>query len=200
MQWLVKIYDKTLVWSQHQHAPRYLAAVSFVESSVFPIPPYFMLAPMALAKPNKALQYALIATVASVLGGLLGYLLGYYVFVPVVLPVINFFGLMDSYVLVAQRFHDQSFWAVFFAILVAGVMPIPYKIIAIGAGVMQVAVIPFVLASIIGRGLKFYLVSVLIKFGGVKMEQQIRQLIEKLGLILVCIALAVLGLKIFKVI
>jgi len=196
MQWLVNLYDKTLVWSQHKYAPRYLAAVSFVESSVFPIPPYFMLAPMALAKPDKALRYAFIATTASVLGGLVGYLLGYLVFTPVVLPIIELMGYTESYALVTQRFQEQGF----IAILLAGFMPIPFKLVAIGAGVMHVPLGEFFLASIFGRGIKFYLVSVLIKLGGAKMEQRFRQIIAKLGVVLLGLAVLLVSLKLFKVI
>jgi len=196
MQWLVKLYDQTLIWSQHRHAPRYLAAVSFVEASIFPIPPYFMLAPMAIARPNRALRFALIATVASVLGGLVGYLLGYYVFNPLVLPIIKFFGYGESYLLVTQRLQESGF----LAILIAGFMPVPFKIIAIGAGVMQVPVMEFLLASVFGRGLKFYLVAVLIKLGGTQMEYHIRRAIEKSGLILMAAVVLVLVLKIFQVV
>lgn len=192
MQFLVRLYDKTLIWSQHPAAPKYLAAVSFVEASVFPIPPYFMLAPMALARPDLALRFALIATVFSVLGGILGYALGYVLFNPVILPLLNFFGYIDAYNLVTAKFTAHSFWAV----LVLGFMPIPYKIVAIAAGVMNVALLPFIAASIIGRGVKFYTVSLIVKFGGVKMEQYIRSIIAKAGLLVaVCIS-GVLGLKV----
>lgn len=176
MKWLEQLYDRTIIWAQHRHAARYLAAVSFVEASVFPIPPYFMLAPMALSKPDRALRYALIATIASVLGGVVGYALGYYVFNPVVLPVIEYLGYTAKFSQVTVKFQEQGFWA----ILVAGFMPIPFKLVAIGAGLMRVPLGLFLLASIFGRGIKFYAVSGVIKFGGIKMEQRIRQLIRKL--------------------
>lgn len=195
MQILVRLYDKTLVWAQHKNAPRYLAAVSFVEASVFPIPPYFMLAPMALAKPNKAYSYALIATIASVMGGLLGYLLGYLVFYPLVLPLIEYFGYAEAFSALTQRFQEQSF----VAILVAGFMPIPFKLIAIGAGFMRVSVLSFIVASLFGRGLKFFAVSLLIKIGGVQMEERVRGLIAKMGLFILIFAALLVSLKIFKV-
>ena len=195
MRWLVRLYDKSLLWSQHAHAPRYLAAVSFVEASVFPIPPYFMLAPMALAKPSKAYYYALIATLASVLGGLLGYMLGYWVFKPVALPVIQFMGYSEAYQRVIELFQERGF----FAILLAGFTPLPFKLVAIGAGFVEVPLASFFVASIFGRGVKFFAVALLIKVGGDKMAQRVRALIEKLGLICLCMAAMVIVLKFLKV-
>ena len=196
MKFLVKLYDKSLIWSQHQYAPRYLAAVSFVEASFFPIPPYFMLAPMSLAKPKKALNYALIATLASVAGGVLGYILGYLIFYPVILPFLEFMGYATKVANVAEKFRQNEFWM----ILAAGLIPIPYKLIAISAGFMHAALLPFLLASLIGRGLKFFLLAAVIKIGGVDMEQKIRRSIERFGLFLLAIIGLILGLKFFKVI
>lgn len=196
MRWLVSLYDKSLIWSQHAHAPRYLAAVSFVEASVFPIPPYFMLAPMALARPNKAYIYALIATVSSVLGGLVGYLLGYLLFNSVALPIIEFMGYATAYQKALALFETRGFWAV----LIAGFTPLPFKLVAIGAGFAEIPIMSFFIATIFGRGVKFFAIAVLIKSGGVKMEQLMRALIAKLGLILLFIAAAIIiSLKILKV-
>jgi membrane protein YqaA with SNARE-associated domain len=197
MKWMVKLYDKTLLWSQHQYAPHYLAAVSFVEASVFPIPPYFMLAPMALARPSKAIKYAMIATLASVFGGLLGYLLGYLVFQPLILPLLESFGYTAKYQHVSELLQAHGFVAV----LIAGFMPIPYKLIAIAAGFTKLPLLGFFLASLVGRGVKFFAVALLIKAGGDRMEQHVRLMLEKLGLIL-CLGLVavVFGLKFFKVI
>lgn len=195
MRWLVKLYDKSLLWSQHVHAPRYLAAVSFVEASVFPIPPYFMLAPMAIAKPSKAYHYALIATLASVLGGVLGYMLGYWVFKPVALPIIDFMGYNATYQKVLELFQDKGF----VAILIAGFTPLPFKLVAIGAGFVEVPLAAFFVASVFGRGLKFFAVALLVRVGGDKMAQRVRILIEKMGLIFLCIAAVIVGLKFLKV-
>lgn len=195
MRWLVKLYDKSLLWSQHVYAPRYLAAVSFVEASVFPIPPYFMLAPMALAKPSKAYYYALIATLASVLGGVLGYALGFWVFKPVALPIIDFMGYSDAYQRVMELFQQRGFLAV----LIAGFTPLPFKLVAIGAGFVEVPLAAFLVASIFGRGVKFFAVALLVRVGGDKMAQHVRRLIEKLGLIFLCMAAVIIILKILKV-
>ncbi len=191
MRWLVKLYDQTLIWSQHRHAPRYLAAVSFVEASVFPIPPYFMQAPMTLTKPHKAFVYALIATVASVSGGLLGYVLGWLVFKPVVVPVINALGYTDAYQDVIQLMQSLGFSAV----MLAGFMPIPYKLVAIASGFVQINLVAFFLASCIGRGVKFFALALLIRIGGVKMEQHIRSLLEKFGLVCLFLVSLIIGLR-----
>lgn len=195
MQVLVKLYEKTLIWAKHRHAPRYLAAVCFVEASVFPIPPYFMLAPMALSKPDKAANYAIIATIFSVAGGILGYFLGALVFYPIVLPIIEYFGYEHYYNAITARFQENGFLAV----LLSGFMPMPFKVVAIAAGFMQVPLALFVLASIFGRGAKFFAVAMLIRLGGDKMEQQIKQIISKVGIIFVILAALILGLKLFKV-
>ncbi len=195
MKWLVRLYDRTLVWSQHRYAPHYLAAVSFVEASVFPIPPYFMLAPMSLARPHKAFNYALIATLASVFGGLLGYLLGYLVFNPLVLPLIDSFGYMSKYQHVNEMLQEHGF----IAVLIAGFMPIPYKLIAIAAGFANLPIAGFFLASLAGRGVKFFAVALLIKAGGDRMEQHVRLMLEKLGWIfLVGSMVLLIGLKFFR--
>ncbi len=189
MRWLVKIYDKSLLWAQHVHAPRYLAAVSFVEASVFPIPPYFMLAPMAIAQPNKAYRYALIATLSSVFGGLVGYLLGYSVFKAIALPIIEMFGYTAAYERVLLLFQDRGFMAV----LIAGFTPLPFKLVAIGAGFLELPLLAFFIASVFGRGLKFFAVAFVIKAGGAKMEQHIRTIIQKFGLVFLSFIVLVVG-------
>jgi membrane protein YqaA with SNARE-associated domain len=191
MQALVKLYDKTLQWAQHRHAPRYLAAVSFVEASIFPIPPYFMLAPMALSRPDRAVWYATIATIASVLGGVVGYLLGYLVFHPIVLPLIEYFGYEQAFDVITARFQENGFMAV----LLAGFLPVPFKVIAIASGFMHVPLLLFLSGSILGRGVKFFAVALLIKFGGANIENNIRNILSKMGLVFVTLAVAVLGYK-----
>ncbi|HSX19549.1 MAG TPA: VTT domain-containing protein [Gammaproteobacteria bacterium] len=189
MRWMVKLYDQALEWSRHKHAPGYLAAVSFVDSSVFPIPPFFMLAPMALARPNKAITYAWIATFASVFGGLLGYLLGYLIFKPVMLPLLEYFGYMGAYNNVITVFKQHGF----IALLILGMSPIPYKIVAIGSGFLQVPVHLFFATSLLSRGLKFFAVALVIKLGGANMEQYMRTLLQKLGAVI----LGIVGLVLF---
>ncbi len=180
------MYDKVLVWSRHRHAPRYLGALSFAESSFFPIPPDVMLAPMSLACPEKAWRFALLTTVASVLGGMLGYLIGVFAF-DLVEPLISGSGYWEAYQRAGQWFETWGFWAIF----LAGFSPIPYKIFTISAGVIGMAFFPFVLASAIGRGARFYLVAGLMRWGGPGMEQTLRTYIDRIGWLLILAVIAV---------
>jgi membrane protein YqaA with SNARE-associated domain len=179
------MYDRVLGWSRHRHAPRYLGALSFAESSFFPIPPDVMLAPMSLARPERAWYYAMLTTVASVLGGMLGYLIGVFAF-EAVEPLIRESGYWDAYQRAGEWFDTWGFWAVF----LAGFSPIPYKIFTISAGVIGMSFLPFVLASAIGRGTRFYLVAGLMRWGGPQMERTLRQYIDHLGWILILAVIA----------
>ena len=181
MKALVYLYDKALEWSRHQHAPKYLAAMSFIESSVFPVPPDVMLAPMVLAKPPKAFWYAFICTLFSVLGGLLGYILGYFLFGAFISEFIVAFGYQSAYKTALQWF---AHWGLL-AVIVAGFTPIPYKLFTISAGVLQFNIGLFFIASVIGRGCRFFLVSGLIRFGGVRLEAGIRKIIDRAGWVFV---------------
>lgn len=166
-----------LVWAKHRHAERYLAAMSFAESVIFPVPPDVMLAPMALAQPSKAWRFASFTTIASVIGGIFGYLLGFWLFEPVVEPLISQMGWQDKFNIALEWFKSYGVWVVF----LAGFSPIPYKVFTIGAGLLHMAFLPFLLASAVGRGARFFLVAALMKWGGVKMEQKLRQYVEALG-------------------
>ncbi len=170
------IYDRVIVWSRHRHAPRYLAALSFSESSFFPIPPDVMLAPMVLASPQKAWSLALLTTVASVIGGVLGYLIGLFSF-ELIEPLLRDAGYYPKYLLAKQWFDEWGFWAVF----LAGFSPIPYKVFTITAGVISMAFLPFVVASAIGRGARFFLVAGLLSWGGEAMENTLRKYIDIIG-------------------
>lgn len=172
-----RLYNKVLDWSTHRHAPYYLAGVSFVESSVFPIPPDVMLIPMVLSKPLKAWQYAVITTLASVFGGILGYTLGLFAFELVGEPIIQSFGYQVLYAKVENWFAHYGFWAVF----IAGFTPIPYKVFTIAAGASQMPLIPFIIASIFGRSLRFFIVVWMVKGIGKKLEPLIVKYIEILA-------------------
>ncbi|MBE0437595.1 MAG: DedA family protein [Methylomicrobium sp.] len=180
------LYDKTLSWSRHRHALKYLCALSFAESSFFPIPPDVMLAPMALGRPQHAFQFALWTTVFSVLGGILGYAIGFFMFDQLE-PWLKTTHYWEGFLLARQWFTNWGFWAV----LVAGFSPIPYKVFTIAAGVMSMVFLPFVLASTVGRGARFFLVSLLIAAGGEKLEAKLREYMDRLGWALV--ALVVIG-------
>lgn len=181
-----QLYQRVLNWSRHQYAVYYLAAISFAESSFFPIPPDVMLAPMALANRKRAWYYGTITTVFSVLGGIFGYLIGLYAFEPIVLPVIDYFGYTEKFAHAEGWFNKYGVWIVF----VAGFSPIPYKVFTVAAGVMHMAFLPFVIASIIGRGARFYLVCALIVLGGQKLEDHLKQYIDLIGWVTVALIIA----------
>ena len=171
-----KLYDRTMAWSRHRHAPRYLASLSFAESSFFPIPPDVMLAPMSLANPGRAWYFAALTTIASVLGGILGYLIGYFAF-NLIEPLLHDAGYYPKYLEAREWFDKWGFWAVF----LAGFSPIPYKIFTITAGVISMPIIPFVAASAIGRGARFFLVAALMAKGGERMEAVLRKQVDRIG-------------------
>jgi membrane protein YqaA with SNARE-associated domain len=181
MALFTRLYDAALRWARHRHAPRYLAALSFAESSFFPIPPDVMLMPMSLAKPQRAMWFATLTTLASVLGGMAGYAIGYFA-LEWVAPLIEEGGRWAAaYSKASEWFHQWGFWAV----LLAGFSPIPYKVFTISAGALAMAFVPFVLASAIGRGARFFLVARLLAWGGANMETRIRSYVETLGWVLV---------------
>jgi len=186
-----KLYDKALQWSKHRHAAKYLCALSFAESSFFPIPPDVMLAPMALSQPDKAMRFALLTTVASVLGGMLGYLIGFFMF-DSISPWLQTTHYWEGYLTARSWFEQWGFWAVF----VAGFSPIPYKVFTIAAGALSMVFLPFVLASIIGRGGRFFLVAMLLAAGGEKLEAKLREYMDRLGW--ATVALVVIGAGIYK--
>ena len=171
-----KLYDRVLSWAKHPKAPWYLGGMSFAESSFFPIPPDVMLMPMALAKPEKAFYYAWITTVFSLLGGLLGYAIGFWL-LDFVWPLIESLGYVDKYHQVEGFFDEYGIWVVF----IAGFSPLPYKLVTISAGATSMALLPFIIASFIGRGARFFLVAWLMKVGGEHYESKIRQWIDWLG-------------------
>lgn len=184
------MYGWTMQWARHKYAVYWLSLVSFTESSCFLIPPDVMLAPMTLAKPHNAWFYAMLTTMSSVLGGLFGYLIGVFGF-HIVEPWLHTLGYIDAYVIAQQWFIDWGFWA----ILLAGFTPIPYKIFTIASGVAGLALVPFVVGSTIGRGLRFFLVAGLMRWGGETLEIRLRQWIDRIGWTL--LILVVMGYLIF---
>lgn len=176
MSFFQSLYDRVMSWSRHPQADKYLAALSFSESSFFPVPPDVMLMPMSLAKPNMAMRYAWIATIFSLLGGLLGYAIGYFAFESL-WPWLVELGYQAKIERVQHFFDVYGVWIVF----AAGFSPIPYKLFTITAGAAQMALLPFIIASFFGRGLRFFLVAYLMKIGGEKYEARIRQSVDWLG-------------------
>jgi membrane protein YqaA with SNARE-associated domain len=183
MKLFSRLFEAAMRWSRHRHAPYYLSGLSLAEACILPFPPPdVMLAPMALARPSRAWWLAALTTITSVLGGLLGYLIGVFFF-ELVSPLLHEYGYWDKYLAAVSKFKEWGAWAVF----IAGFSPIPYKVFTISAGAMQLSLFPFVIASLLGRGARFFLVSALMVWGGAKMEKQLRQSVDVIGWVVVAI-------------
>lgn len=180
------LYDWTIRLAEHPRALWALAAVAFMESSVFPIPPDLLMIPMILAAPHRAFVIAAVATVASVLGGMFGYWIGAALFQQVGLPVLEFYGKTENFGAFSDTYNDWGAWAV----LIAGVTPFPYKVVTILSGSTGLDLVVFTIASVIARGLRFFVVAALLwKFG-----PPIRDFIEhRLGLMFTLFVVLLLG-------
>lgn len=173
---LRRLYDWTLRLADTPYALAALAVVSFVESSIFPIPPDVLLIPMILAAPTRAWRIAAVCTAASVLGGFAGYAIGAFLFEELGKPALEFYGKMDSFDEIARRFNEIGPQAVLFAAMT----PFPYKVVTIFSGAVGLNLPGFGLASLVGRGLRFFLIAWLLRRYG----EVIRDFIEKrLGLV-----------------
>lgn len=186
-----KMYDQALIWAKHQHASKYLFCLSFAESSFFPIPPDVMLVPMVLARPSKALRFALLTTISSVLGGIFGYVIGYFAF-DSILPWLEESHYWSKYLLATTWFDNWGFWAVF----LAGFSPIPYKVFTIASGALNMLFLPFVLASLVGRGARFFLVALLLSWSGERLEGVLRTYMDRIGSAIVI--LIVIGALVYQ--
>ena len=186
MNSLRRLYDWTMRISAHKHASWWLAALSFTESSFFPIPPDVALMPMCIANRDKAFRYAFICTLATALGGLFGYAIGYFLFESIGKHILEFYGLMKEFNTFKEKFNLWGGWIVF----ATGFTPIPYKVITITSGVTQMNIPLFFVASVVGRGMRFYLVAALLwKFGA-----PIQTFIEKyLGLLTIIFFALLIG-------
>ena len=189
---LRSLYDRVIVLSASRFAPVWLAVVAFAESSFFPIPPDVLLVPMALARPERAYRFALVCTIASVLGGMLGYLIGYGLYEGVALPLIEFYHLQDKAAALVQQFQQYGLYV----ILVKGLTPIPYKLVTIASGMAHFDFGLFVAASVVTRGVRFFAEAVALRYFGDSARHFIE---ERLGLVttvtLVCIVLGFVALR-----
>jgi len=162
MRLLRKIYDWILHWSATKHALPALAVLSFAESSFFPIPPDVLLIAMAVALPLKAFRFAAVCSVASVLGGMFGYLLGWQFMDLVGIHIVEFYHLQAQWDKIGSWYNEYDAWAVG----AAGFTPLPYKVFTLAAGAFEINFPVFVLASLVSRSARFFIVAGLIyKFG-----------------------------------
>ncbi|WP_158921166.1 YqaA family protein [Acidisphaera sp. S103] len=183
---LKRLYARVMALAASPNAGWWLALIAFAEASFFPIPPDVMLIPMALARPRSAWRLAAICTAASVAGGALGYLIGYAVFDQIARPILNVYGYGAAYAAFQAKFQAYGLWI----ILVKGLTPIPYKIVTIAAGAARFDFGLFMLASLLTRGARFFLVATLLHFFG----DAVRDFIERrLTLVTTAFAIAVVA-------
>ena len=183
---LRRLYDWTLSLAARRDALWALAIISFIESSVFPIPPDILIIPMVLAARNRAWLIALVATVSSVLGGIAGYAIGFYLFEAVGRPILEFYGYLDRFEDFSLAFNEHGWWIVFGA----GLTPFPYKVITIASGLTALDLATFTVASVVARGGRFFLVAALLWAFG----EPIRAFIERrLGLLTVVFFVLLVG-------
>jgi membrane protein YqaA with SNARE-associated domain len=180
------LYLRTLALAASPRAPWWLAAVSFAESSFFPIPPDALLVPMCLARPDRAWRLALICTIASVVGGVFGYWIGYAVFDQLARPIIELYGYGQKFASFQAMYAEWGLWI----ILIKGLTPIPYKIVTIASGAAHFDFWVFMAASVATRGGRFFLVATLLHFYG----DAVREFIDRrLTLVTSAVAVGVVG-------
>jgi membrane protein YqaA with SNARE-associated domain len=159
---LRRLYDWTMLQAAKPHALAILATISFIESSVFPIPPDVLLIPMILAQRDRAFLIAGVCTVASVAGGFLGYVIGYGLYETIGVAILEFYGYLEKFTEFQGMYNENGAWIVFFA----GLTPFPYKVITIASGVTALDPTVFGVASVLSRGLRFFIVAALLWYWG----------------------------------
>jgi len=184
------LYARTMRLAAGRRAPVVLAAVSFAESSFFPVPPDLLLVPMCLASRRRAFFFAGICTVLSVVGALLGYGIGFFFYETIGRPVLELYGFMEAFTEFQGHYREWGIW------IVAGAAftPFPYKVITIASGVVGMSLLPFVLASFVARGLRFYIVAGLVWYFGPRVQGFVEKNLAPLSILafLVAIGLFVL--------
>ena len=163
-------------WAKSKHAVSILSTVSFVESFIFPIPPDLLLIPLSISNPKKAYYFAMLTTIFSVLGGVIGYLVGIYL----ADLFLSTLGWMFDEESVETTIEWMAEWGVM-VVLISGFSPIPYKIFTVASGVTGLMFIPFLVASFLGRGMRFFLIGFVISKGGDNLEKKLRKYSEIIG-------------------
>lgn len=166
-----RLYAWTESWAHHPAGEWMLGLIAFAESSFFPIPPDVLLIPLAIQRPRKAFRFATICLIASVLGGIAGYFIGRLLFETLGRPILEFYGALDAFNMFRARVEQYDVWAVG----LAGLTPIPYKVATIGAGTLNLDLFRFVIASLIARGMRFYALATVCRLFG----EQARNFIDR---------------------
>ena len=160
------LYKKCLNLAAHKSSKYYLALISFIESSFFPIPPDVMVIPMVISKKSHFIKIFVIATIFSVLGGILGYFIGAFFF-DIGMQIMGIYGYEDKLInLKNNLINSEGFYAWLGILFLAGFTPLPYKVFTIASGLIGFNILIFILISLISRGLRFFVISYLsYKFG-----------------------------------
>lgn len=183
---LRKLYDWVMAKAAHPQAEWWLAAFAFIEASFFPVPPHPLLGLMCLAEPKRAVRYAVIATVASVAGGMLGYAIGWGLYDTVGKELLAWLGMTESFPVAACYLREYGAEI----IMIKGATPIPFKLLTITAGFIQMPLVPFILASLVSRSISFMIVGALFRLFGAP----IKRFIDKyLGLVTIGFVVLVIG-------
>jgi len=186
MRWHRRLYHWVLSWAEHPQGTWALFGLAFAESSFFPVPPDVLLIALCLGQPRRSGWFALVCTAGSVLGGLGGYAIGMGVYDSVGRPILEFYGLTEKYVEVQELYRRFDVWAVG----IAALTPIPYKVFTVTAGAFGISLPGFVAASIVGRGLRFGIVATLLRLWG----EPAREFIDRhLGVLTVAFAILLVG-------
>ncbi len=190
-----RLYNWTLRWSASRHAPLALGAVSFVESSVFPIPADVLFLPMCLARPERAMRYALIATVTSVLGGVFGWAIGHWAFHALALPLLEFYGKAEAFEALKNR---TGTWAILTMLVTSGLSHIPpMKVVTILSGVVAFDLKLFIVSAIVARGGRFYLLAFLLQRYGLRIAAFVETRLHWIALgVLAVVAALIVFLKV----
>jgi len=189
---LKSLYDWVLSWAESPYGTLALFLLAFAESSFFPIPPDVLLIALAISKSRRSFYYGFICLIGSISGGMLGYFLGWQLMEAVGKPILNFYGVMDKFEYIGNLYRQYDAWAVG----IAGFTPIPYKVFTISAGAFRINFVVFLIASAIGRGGRFFIVSGLIYIFGAKIKSFIDKYFNILSIILVI--LLIFGFVVIK--
>ena len=183
---LRRLYRWVLSWAESPHGERALFWLALAEASFFPIPPDLLLIPLGVGKPKKALRFAAICLAGSVLGGALGYGIGFALWEPVGAPLVELYQGADAMKQIEGLYAEYGFWG----ILAAAITPIPYKVFTIASGFLRYPFLPFMLASVLGRGCRFFAVGLVVYFFGPKVQDLLDRY---LGLISILFFLLLVG-------
>ena len=190
-----RLYNWTLHWAHTPHGAIALFALAFCESSFFPIPPDVLLMALAFSIPKKSFKYAAICSVGSVLGGCFGYFIGYQFFEYIGQPILNFYGITEKFNVIKDKYSANAFAAV----AIAGFTPIPYKVFTIAAGVCKINIWTFIIASIVSRSGRFFIIATLTYIFGAKIKDFIDKYFNIISIAFVILLIAGFFLvKLFK--